>query len=399
MQTNTLNHNSTTQPDFNNLTNAFAHKSDHELRLAYWLFRVVNNPALMKLSTTAAKWSLAMGLPVKSLLKGTIYRHFCGGETVNDALPVIDKLHNYQVSTVLDYAAEAEVTEAGFEHVKNQILNNISLAKNTPGIGYISVKMTGLGSPEIFEKVTAGKKLNEAEDFSLEKTFYRLHEICKRASEAGISVYIDAEESWIQKPIDDMAEKMMRMYNQERTVVYNTLQMYRTDRLAYLKDFIHRMEDRPGLLGIKLVRGAYWEKERERAAQKGQPSPVFDTKEGTDKSFDDAILLCLRHLPKVHLCIATHNQKSTELLVSEITKSNIRFHHKVLHFSQLYGMSDNLTFALAKAGFSASKYLPYGEVKKAMPYLMRRAEENTAIAGQMSRELNLLEAEMKRRNL
>ncbi|MDX5348873.1 MAG: proline dehydrogenase family protein [Hymenobacteraceae bacterium] len=387
-------------PDFSNLAGAFAHKSNKEVRLAYQMFRLMNNPQLMKLGTTAAAWALKLGVPgVKNLIRNTVYKHFCGGETVTEALEVVEKLDNYHIHTVLDYAAEAEETAIGFDYVKEQILHNISLVKKNSGIGYISVKMTGLGHRSIFEKLARHQPLTDEEDASFIHTHYRLDEICKRASEAGICVYIDAEESWLQEPIDEMAEKMMRLYNQQRVVVFTTLQMYRTDRLEYLRNLIKRNEQRHCILGIKLVRGAYWEKERQHTQWNQKISPVFELKSETDASFNEAVFMCLRHLPKVHLCLATHNTDSVELVVNQVIKNKLHHHRKLIHFSQLYGMSDNLTFALARAGYSTSKYLPYGEVEKAMPYLIRRAEENTAIAGQMSRELQLLKLEMVRRRI
>lgn len=384
-------------PDFASLATTFAGKSDRELRLAYWMFRLMEIPWLMKVAGWAATQAVKRKLPVKSLIRNTIYRHFCGGESVYEALEVVSDLNDAHIRTVLDYAAEAEETEAGYEKVKRHILYNISLAASEKGIGAVSVKLSGLGSRHIFEKMAQGFSLEQAEKDSFQRTGLRLEEICRQAAEAGICVYLDAEESWIQEPLDALAEHMMQLFNKQRVVVFNTLQMYRTDRLTYLKELISRTEGVPFLLGIKLVRGAYWEKERERAAQLGLPSPVFDTKAGTDRHFNEAILVSLDQLPRVQLCIATHNQESTELLVQEIQRRGLQNHQQMLHFSQLFGMSDNLSTGLAMAGYSTSKYLPYGEVEKALPYLIRRAEENTAIAGQMGRERQILRKELHRR--
>lgn len=375
----------------------YAHKSEQELRLSYWMFRLMGHPGLVRLATGAANWALKNKLPVNFLIKHSVYKLFCGGESIEEALGVIKKLERARIQTVLDYAAEAEESEAGFEEVKQHILQNIRLAGSEKGIGAISVKLSGLGYAALFEKVGEGLPLKREEKAAFKRTGQRLEEVCREAASCNICVYLDAEESWIQEPIDALAEHMMQLFNKERVVIFNTLQMYRTDRLSYLQNLIARTEGEPYLLGIKLVRGAYWEKEGVRAAEKGMLSPVFRTKEETDRDFNQALLCCLDYLPKVNLCIATHNMESTELLVSEIRKRGIQQHLQWLHFSQLYGMSDNLSFGLAQAGYSVSKYLPYGEVEKALPYLIRRAEENTAIAGQMGRELALLKEEMLRR--
>jgi proline dehydrogenase len=398
MQPFTLAH-PPSQPDFNDLAAAFSHKSDRDLKQAYWLFRLMNSPMLMKAVTNGSRLALNMHLPIKGLIKGTVYKHFCGGESVQDALEVIERLDAHNVAAVLDYAAEAQYTEEGFELALNHILHNITLARKNGGIGAISVKMTGLGDMRVFEKLAADIPLTDAEELSFERSRMRLETICEYAADADVAIYIDAEESWIQEPIDALAEEMMQRFNLEDVVVFTTLQMYRTDRLLYLHELLQRAQIYGYLPGIKLVRGAYWEKEAERAAHYKYPNPVFASKAQTDDSFDNAVSLCLSHLPQLELCLATHNEQSIQRLVAELQKWDMMQYSQHLHFSQLYGMSDNLTFALALAGFNASKYLPYGEIEKALPYLIRRAEENTAIAGQMGRELQLLENEMRRRNL
>lgn len=385
--------------DPEDLKTAFSTKSDEELKLAYFLFRMMGKPSLVKLGGIATIWALKLRLPIKGLIKGTIYRHFCGGETAQQAQRAIRRMANARVHTVLDYAAEAQEDEPGFDFVLDEIMRNIRLAKVTGEIPYISVKLTGIGSRNIFRKLQGQEALTPNEQIAFARTERRLDMICKAAAEANITVYLDAEESWLQQPMDELAEKMMLRYNERRAVVFNTLQMYRTDRVAYLTDLIKRSEGYDVVLGIKIVRGAYLEKEQERAAAHNYPSPVFTVKADTDRNFDKAIDICLQHLHRVELCAATHNEASTRYLVNQINGQGIADHQNRIHFSQLYGMSDNLTFNLASAGFNASKYLPYGDVATTLPYLIRRAEENTSIAGQMGRELSLLEAEMKRRGL
>lgn len=382
-----------------NLQVTFSNRSDQELKLAYWLFHMMGKPALVKAGGLATVWALKLGLPVKGLIRNTIYKHFCGGESVQEAQEVINKLADANVHTVLDYAAEAQDTEAGFNAVQQEILQNIELAGNTAAFSYISIKLTGLGPNEVFEKLHAQQSLTQEEQEAYNRTNHRLDNICAAAAKARVRVYIDAEECWLQRPFDALAEEMMRRYNTQEAVVFNTLQMYRTDRVAYLEDLLSRFKDKGTILGIKLVRGAYLEKEQERAEERGYPCPVFKHKQATDQSFNQALSICLSHLDQLELCAATHNADSITYLTEQIQEQNIENHRQRIHFSQLYGMSDNLTYNLADAGYNVSKYLPYGEVATAVPYLIRRAEENTSIAGQMSRELAFLAQEIKRRNL
>ncbi|MDX5438542.1 MAG: proline dehydrogenase family protein, partial [Pontibacter sp.] len=309
---------------------------------------------------------------------------------------VVQKLTAARVQTVLDYAAEAQETEAGFDQVRDEILRNIKLAQD---FSYISLKLSGIGHNKIYEKLHRRRELTQEEQSAYSRTKERLDQICQAAREANVTVYIDAEESWLQNPVDELAEEMMHRYNQDRAVVFNTLQMYRHDRIAYLTACLQRFEGKRVTLGIKLVRGAYLEKEQQRAEAHCYPCPVFSRKEDTDNSFNQAIDICLEHLHRVELCAATHNEKSVRYLTERIQQEGIKDHRQRIYFSQLYGMSDNLTFNLADAGYNASKYVPYGDVATAMPYLIRRAEENTSIAGQMSRELLLLQQEMQRRQL
>ncbi len=387
------------QADFHDLKGSFAHKSDADLQRAYWQFRLMKNPLLMKAITAASRLAVSLHLPINSIIKNTVYKQFCGGESLTEAMEVIDRLDERNISAVLDYAAESEETEEGFELALNHTLNNIAIARHSHGIGAVSVKMTALGHRKIFEKLSGEKPLNPEDASAYERTCLRLDTICEYAIDAGVSVYIDAEESWLQPAIDALGETMMGRYNRRHVVVFITLQLYRTDRLNYLQELLERADEKGYIPGIKLVRGAYWEKERARAAKFHYTSPVFPTKAKTDECFNKAVILCLENLPVLQLCLATHNEESLLLVLQEYNKRKLHPFRVRLTFSQLYGMSDHLSFALSQAGFRVSKYLPYGEVAKALPYLIRRAEENTAIAGQAGRELQLLEEEMHRRNL
>ncbi|HEY4650656.1 MAG TPA: proline dehydrogenase family protein [Pontibacter sp.] len=378
---------------------AFSTRSNGELKLAYQLYKVMGNPALVKLGGAATNLALKLHLPVKGLIKKTVYQLFCGGETADEAQKVIQKLAAAHVHTVLDYAAEAQENEAGFDKVCDEILRNIRLAKTTKAFSYISIKLTGIGHKDLFLKLHSKKPLTPEEQGTYARTEARLDAVCSAAAEAGITLYIDAEESWMQDPMDELAEKMMRRYNKDRAVVFNTLQMYRTDRVAYLKACLDRFKAETIVAGIKIVRGAYLEKEQERVLKYGYACPVFTQKEDTDKSFNQAIDISLENIHRLELCAATHNEYSTTYLTQRVQQGDLQEYQHRIHFSQLYGMSDNLTFNLAAAGYNASKYLPYGDVATAVPYLIRRAEENTSIAGQMGRELQLLEQEIRRRKL
>lgn len=378
---------------------AFCTRTDKELKLAHQLYSLMRNPTLVKAGGAATNLALKLHLPIKGLIKKTAYKLFCGGETAREAQQVIQKLATARVQTVLDYAAEAQETEAGFDMVRDEILRNIQLAKDTKAFTYISVKLTGIGHKTIFQKLHYRETLTLQQKAAFARTAERLDTVCRAAEQAGITLYIDAEESWMQNPMDELAEEMMRRYNQHRAVVFNTLQMYRTDRVAYLQACLDRFEQETIVLGIKIVRGAYLEKEQGRAQKYGYPCPVFTQKADTDSSFNKAIDICLENIHRLELCAATHNEYNTTYLTRRIQEEGMKQYRHRIHFSQLYGMSDNLTFNLAAAGYNASKYLPYGDVATAVPYLIRRAEENTSIAGQMGRELQLLEQEIRRRKL
>ncbi|RDV13045.1 PutA protein [Pontibacter diazotrophicus] len=382
-----------------NLQVAFRTKKDSDLRLAHWLFRLMGNTTLTRLGGAATREWVRLGLPFKALFTNSVYRHFCGGETVQEAQQAIEKLKAARVQTVLDHAARVTETEEGFEKVQEEVLRNIALASQTRSFSLISIKLTGIGYKDIFRKLAAGTTLTPEEQSALARTEKRLDTICQAAAEANVTVYFDAEESWLQPPIDALAEKMMLRYNKQRAVVFNTLQMYRTDRLNYLSNLLQRLESQEVMAGIKLVRGAYLEKEQERARKHGYASPVFSNKVDTDHSYNSAIDICLDHLKHAAFCAATHNEYSTHYLTRRIRKGELNRFRERIHFSQFYGMSDNLTFNLADAGYNTSKYLPYGDVATAVPYLIRRAEDNPSIAGQMNRELKLLEREMRRRKL
>ncbi len=385
--------------DFRDTATAFADKSNAQLKEKYRLFRMMNSPFLNSVGTAAAKFALSVGLPVEGLIKRTVFEQFCGGETIEECQDTIRELAAVNIGTILDYAVEGKSTDAAFDQTKDEIIKNIERAKNDPAIPFAVFKVTGVAPLGTLERMSAKKKLDAKSQAKCERTHNRINEICEFAHAVGQPVFIDAEESWIQDAIDRLATEMMEKYNRDDAIIYNTLQMYRTDRLQYLKDARRRAAAGRYLYAVKLVRGAYMEKERARAEEMGYPSPIHADKAATDRDYDAAIEYCLKHHEDVSFVAATHNEKSTQLLVQKMHDRGIREGTPGIYFSQLYGMSDNLSYVLAKYGYNVSKYVPYGPVRDALPYLIRRAAENTSTAGQVSRELELIAMELKRRKL
>ena len=383
--------------NFRDTETAFADKSDSELRERQRLFKVMNSPFLNAFGTKAATFALGLGLPVKGIIKSTVFELFCGGETIEECEPVVERLGRSKIGSILDYAVEGKSTEADFENAKEEILRAVKRAKDDPHVPFSVFKVTGIAPLGTLEKLSGKKKLDAKGQAKSERIHNRVNEICEYAHSIGQPVFIDAEESWIQDAIDRLATEMMEKYNRDSVIVYNTIQLYRTDRLQFLKESRRAAEDGGYFLGIKLVRGAYLEKERERAAEQGYASPINDTKKETDDDYDAAVEYCVKHLDRVSVVAGTHNEASTQRLVQLMYEKRIVPDHRHIYFSQLYGMSDNLSYVLAKNGYNVSKYVPYGPVEDAIPYLVRRAQENSAVAGQVSRELDLINKELKRR--
>jgi proline dehydrogenase len=376
---------------------AFRGKTDKELFLSYLIFWLTKSPFLVKFLSQAAKITLAMGLPVKPIIKSTVFKQFCGGEQENEYANVVGKLGQSGIGAILDYSVEGTEDETGFESTKRELLKIIDKSKTNPDIPCTCMKMTGIGPFDLYEKITANETLTLEEQREWEKVKSRLETICKASFEADKPIYIDAEETWIQQAIDDLAEGMMSIYNKDKAIVFTTLQLYRWDRNDYFLKLIQRARTGGYKLGIKIVRGAYIEKERERAKRYGYRSPINATKEETDGEYDKAVEIFIDNIDVVEICVGTHNEASCKLLLKLMAEKNLPNDHPTIYFSQLYGMSDNISFNLANAGYNVSKYLPYGPVESTLPYLARRAEENTAIAGQMSKELEIIIKERNRR--
>lgn len=380
------------------LKTAYKYKTDKELRYTHFIFKTLQSPKLVKLLTGCANGIIKYNLPFNYFIKQTVFKIFCAGENIEEAFNTIHTLQKYNVKSVLDYVSEGEKNDKAFILNANIITANIiKLGKDAPG-NYVSVKLSGLEDPEFFRKLNDVSFANtkEAKD-RFEIFLNRLDLICKTAYQQKVIVYIDAEDRFMQDIFDKITEDMMEKYNKEGAIIFNTLQMYLKDRLVYLDHLIKNGKEKKYIPGIKLVRGAYVEKEREAAREENKESPIHDTKNHTDVAFNQAMEKCLSEFNFVDTCIASHNDESTLLAMDYIKKYNIVDHQKKVRFSQLYGMSDHLTFNLAAIGYNTSKYLPYGEVKKAIPYLIRRSEENSSINGQLSGEVIGLKTEIIRR--
>lgn len=378
---------------------AFRSKTNKELKSAYYLFRIMKNKGLVKTGTRFIMTALKYKLPVSWLIENTIYKQFVGGKTISECQKVIDKLKEYNVRTILDYSVEGNTTPEGMDRTLEETLRTIENASNNPFVPFVVFKPTAFASPHLFENAIEGQPFDEMM-YSLYNDFQvRVDILCKRAFELGIPILIDAEESWYQYLVDETVEKMMEKYNAEKAIVFNTLQMYRYDRIKFLQESISRAQNGKYFIGVKFVRGAYMERERERAMLRGYPSPICSTKEETDNLYNEALTISLDNIDITVIFSGSHNEESNLLLVDEIQRRNLKKDDNRIWISQLYGMSDHLSFNLAHHGFNVAKYVPYGPVMSVMPYLLRRAEENTAIAGQTTRELNLLVKEKARRSL
>ncbi|MEZ4829383.1 MAG: proline dehydrogenase family protein [Bacteroidia bacterium] len=385
--------------DFNNTELAFKAKSDRRLRQDYRLMRVVDSPFITWLGPKLLNAAFAIGLPVEGLVRKTLFQLFGGGESIEGTVKRMEELAAYGVKTILDYSVEGGNTEAGFDATASEIARTLVHGGTHPHVAFCACKLTGMARNELLEKIQAKKALSQTEKEEFDRVKARVDMLAKTASENATPLFIDAEESWFQDVIDQLAEAAMEKYNKEKPVVYTTVQLYRHDRVAYLRSLVERAAQKGYFLGVKLVRGAYIEKETLRAKEMGYTNPMQPDKKSTDRDYDEAIRICLDAVSHVAFCAGTHNESSSRLLAELMDKKSIPHNHPHVWFAQLLGMSDHISFNLAAAGYNVAKYLPYGPVRAVMPYLIRRAEENTSIQGQASREVELLAREVRRRNL
>lgn len=388
---------------FDNTQKAFAYKSNKDLGKAKFLFSTMSYPFFVPIGTRLTPFLMKTGLPINGIIRNTIFKQFVGGETLEETATVANLLGKHNVQVILDYGVEGKESEASFDAATEQFVKVIEYAATQNNIPFISVKITGLARFDLLQTLNDAPRLrsgihdHETEIDEWERVKDRMYHICAIAAEKNIGVLVDAEESWIQDPIDRLVIELMEEFNKNKAVVYNTIQLYRHDRLDFLK-LSHRIaRQKKFVLGVKLVRGAYMEKERNRATQKGYPDPIQPNKNATDKDFNEAVSFCISNINEVALIVASHNEQSNLQAVEQLNQNNIPLNHPHIHFSQLYGMSDNITFNLADTGCSVSKYLPFGPIRDVIPYLMRRAQENSSVSGQTGRELSLIKKEIARR--
>lgn len=383
---------------FNDTKIAFAEKSTAQLEKAKWMFTAIKYPSLTNVGINVLNFTIKNNFPlVTDLVKTTLFEQFCGGETREQSMKVVDKMFKHHVGSIFDYAIEGKEEEATFDTTCEEIKENIKFAIGNPAIPFVVFKPTGFGRLDLYADVSAGKELTSSEKEEWQRVRNRYEEVCKMAYDNKVILMIDAEESWMQDAVDHLVNEMMEKYNQEKAYIWNTIQMYRTGRLEYMAQDLERAKSKNYFLGYKFVRGAYMEKERERAAEKNYPDPIQPTKEATDDNYNAAVDFVLENLDRVAAFFGTHNEKSTELAIDKMKTLGLAHDDERLHFGQLYGMSDNITYWLGENKYNACKYLPYGPVKDVVPYLTRRAQENTSVAGQTGRELSLIQKELERR--
>ena len=385
-------------PIFNDTKIAFADKSNQQLRKAYWMFKLIESPQLTKIGTSVLNFAVHHNFPfVTSIVKNTLFEQFCGGETREESMKVVKQLFKRGVGSIFDYSIEGKQDEETFDAVCAEILDIVKFSVGNPAIPFIVFKPTAFGRIELYEKVGKGDSLSDKESAEWSRVVKRFDDVCKLCYENNKKVMVDAEETWMQGAADQLCEEMMEKYNKELPIVWNTIQMYRTGRIEYMQENLQRAHDKGYFIGYKIVRGAYMEKERERAAEMGYPDPIQPTKEATDANYNAAVDFISNHLDKMSGFFGTHNEISSQLVMDTIKNKGLAKDVENVYFGQLYGMSDNITYALSANGYNVAKYLPYGPVKDVVPYLTRRAEENTSVAGQTGRELGLLSKELDRR--
>ena len=383
--------------NLNNNTNAFNDKSNTDLNRAWLLFLTISNPTISKILTNLLQIAISLKLPINYLVKISIFKQFCGGETITESKKTIDKLWKSKIGSILDYSAEGKQNDSDFKSVYDQGIKILNESENKNYIPFVVFKLTGLINFEILEKKNKNILLDQSEENTYNIFLKRLKQICDKAKEINTPVFIDAEESWIQNAVDEIVLNLMKKYNHEKVLIFNTIQMYRNDRLDYLNKIIDIGNKEKFKIGLKIVRGAYHEKEIDRAKKYNYNIPVHLKKEDTDKDFNKALEICVQNIDRISICSGTHNIKSSEYLIKLMKENGIKSNDKRIYSSQLLGMSDNISYNLAKANYNVCKYVPYGPIKEVIPYLIRRAEENRSISGQMSRELSNIIKEKKRR--
>lgn len=382
---------------FDNTEVAFAGKTKRDLSRSYILFKMVSNTAIVNAGKALTNLAVTLHLPINGFIKATIFKQFCGGENITESLKTVDELAKYNIGSILDYSVEGKVSEEDFDNTAAEIIRTLKAAAVNPHISFGVFKPSGLGRHSVLEKVSAATALNGDEAQAWQNMQKRVDNLCRMAFENNVRLLIDAEETWTQVAMDGLVGEMMKKYNKQKPIVFNTVQLYRTDRNRYLEALLKDAEQENYFIGMKLVRGAYMEKERERAAKMGYTSPINNTKADTDKEYNTALEFCIKHIDRVAFCSGSHNETSAELLIKLMEQYKISKNNPHVWFSQLLGMSDHISYNVAKEGYNVAKYVPYGPIQNVLPYLIRRAQENTSVKGQTGRELNLIIKEKRRR--
>jgi proline dehydrogenase len=384
---------------FNNTEKAFSLKSNSELNRAHFLFQMIGKPALVKIGTSLTNFALKFHLPVEGIIRKTVFDHFCGGVSEQDCLQVVAKMHTKGVSSVLDYSVEGKEEESQFDACLKMTLKTIDFAKENKAIPFAVFKPTGLGRIDLYEKIGVKATLSTTEQEEWNRVVARFEKICQYAFDNDVQILVDGEETWMQDAADEVVERMMEKFNTKKAIIFNTLQLYRWDRVPYLKALHQRAKANGYHIGMKLVRGAYMEKESKRAEEKGYKNPICETKQATDINFNEGLNYMLDNITEMAVFAGTHNEESSYLLINLMQEKGISNDDSRIWFGQLYGMSDNISYNLAANNYNVAKYLPFGPVRDVMPYLIRRAQENTSVAGQTGRELTLIISERNRRKM
>lgn len=384
---------------FNNTEKAFSLKSNSELNRAHFLFQMIGKPSLVKIGTSLTNFALKFHLPVEGIIRKTVFDHFCGGVSEQDCLQVVAKMHTKGVSSVLDYSVEGKEEETQFDACLKMTLKTIDFAKENKAIPFAVFKPTGLGRIDLYEKVGEKATLSTTEQEEWNRVVVRFEKICQYAFDNDVKILVDGEETWMQDAADEVVEHMMEKFNTKKAIIFNTLQLYRWDRVPYLKALHHKAKEKGYHIGMKLVRGAYMEKEAKRAEVNGYKNPICESKQATDINFNEGLNYMLDNINEMAVFAGTHNEESSYLLMNLMQEKGISNDDSRIWFGQLYGMSDNISYNLAANNYNVAKYLPFGPVRDVMPYLIRRAQENTSVAGQTGRELTLLISERNRRKL
>ena len=383
---------------FNDTKLAFADKTDAQLKKAYWMFKAIEQPALTNIGVSLLNFTVRNNFPfVDGIVKQTLFEQFCGGETREESMKVVTQMFKRGVGSIFDYSIEGKEEEEVFDAVCKEIKDIVRFSVGNPAIPFIVFKPTAFGRIDIYEAVGKGNELTTSQKEEWNRVVTRFDEVCKLCFESDKKVMVDAEETWMQDAADKLCEEMMEKYNKEKAIVWNTIQMYRTGRLEYMNAHLERAREKGYFIGYKIVRGAYMEKERKRAEEQNYPDPIQPNKQATDDNYNAGIDFVMEHLDKVSAFFGTHNEKSSELVMDKMKNKGLEHDNPHIYFGQLYGMSDNITYYLADQHSNVAKYLPYGPVKDVVPYLTRRAQENTSVAGQTGRELGLIQKELKRR--